>query len=451
MKKYFLYCFIALLPLCSCEKFLDEKPDKKLAVPTSVEDIQALLDEESTMNLNNQGPGEVSADNYFVTDAVLAAVPSVAQRSMYSWGADITFEEFPNHWSRLYDVVTVANIALENLDKLPAASADQVAWNNAKGSALLYRGKSFLMVIGGWTKAFDKSRATTELGIPLRLSSDYEIRSVRSNLQESYDRVIADLKASLEFLPERPQHPYRPSRVAAFGLLSRTYLMMAEFDSALIYAQKYLDISPALINFNTLNAGASFPVTKFNVESTMYSSIPVPGILSNTRARIDSTLFNSFETDDLRRTVYFRLNSDGTRSFKGSYAQAQSLFNAVATDEMYLVKAECLARKNEVAAAMDALNGLLITRWRENTFMPFTAASKEDAMNIILRERRKELIYRDLRWTDLKRLNLEPAYQVIVKRKINGAEIILGPNDNRYALPIPQPVINISGMQQNPR
>lgn len=69
----------------------------------------------------------------------------------------------------------------------------------------------------------------------------------------------------------------------------------------------------------------------------------------------------------------------------------------------------------------------------------------------ILTERRKELLFRDLRWMDLKRLNKEPAYETMLIRTFNGVTYTLKPNDPRYALPLPRNVINLTGMSQNPR
>ena len=71
-------------------------------------------------------------------------------------------------------------------------------------------------------------------------------------------------------------------------------------------------------------------------------------------------------------------------------------------------------------------------------------------MALILLERRKELLMRGLRWMDLKRLNMEGA-AITLTRTVNGQVYTLPPNDLRYALPIPEDVIAISGMQQNPR
>ncbi len=41
---------ILSLSLISCNKYLDEKPLKSLATPNSIEDLQALLEDNSIMN-----------------------------------------------------------------------------------------------------------------------------------------------------------------------------------------------------------------------------------------------------------------------------------------------------------------------------------------------------------------------------------------------------------------
>jgi len=57
---------------------------------------------------------------------------------------------------------------------------------------------------------------------------------------------------------------------------------------------------------------------------------------------------------------------------------------------------------------------------------------------------------RDLRWMDIKRLNKEGA-NISLRRTVNGITYSLQPNDNKFALPLPETIIRISGMTQNPR
>ena len=446
-----MYVFLMLVTLGSCKKFLDKKPDSKLQLPTTIEAVQGLLDFENTMNLQNPGTGEVSSDNYYVLDATFNGLSSQAVRNTYLWLDDITLNEYPNHWSRLYDVVTISNVCLESLEKIAPSLANQADWNNTRGSALLYRAKSLLTVTGYWTKAYDKNSAASDLGIPLRLNSDYEVVSTRASLKDSYDQIINDLKEAASLLPAVPKHVFRPSKPAAFGLLARTYLLMNMYDSAGIYADKYLALNSVLLNYNSLASAATYSFPLYNTEVCMHTVIFTPSILAVTRAIVDSMLYRSYVANDLRKTLYFKSIGNGTYSFRGSYNQSGTMFNGIVTDEVYLIKAECLAREGKVNEAMAMLNSLLLTRWKTGTFIPFTANSTLTALKIILAERRKELIFRDLRWMDLKRLNLESDFQITLNRRINGRDYTLLPNDNRYALPIPSSVIGMSGMTQNPR
>jgi hypothetical protein len=168
------------------------------------------------------------------------------------------------------------------------------------------------------------------------------------------------------------------------------------------------------------------------------------------RAKIDSSLYQSYSTNDLRKQLYFKNNNNGSYAFKGSYDGTSLLFSGVAVDEVYLIRAECLARTGNTTAALNDLNTVLEKRWKKGTFIPFTASTPGEALTLILTERRKELLFRGLRWSDIKRLNKEGA-SITLKRILNGQSFTLQPNDPRYALPIPEDIIELTGMPQNAR
>jgi hypothetical protein len=174
----------------------------------------------------------------------------------------------------------------------------------------------------------------------------------------------------------------------------------------------------------------------------------MPTTLTASKAKIDSTLIGSYNVNDLRKTLYFQ-NNNGVYSFRGSMSGAP-IFSGLATDEIYLIQAECKARKGDISGAMTDLNAILIKRWRNNTFVPYSAATPAEALNKVLEERRKELVFRCIRFSDIKRLNKDGA-NIIIRRKLNGVEYVLQPNSKRYALEIPQDVIEITGMAQNER
>jgi len=439
-----------MLFIVSCKKYLDAKPDKSLVVPTTLNDLQAILDYSSRMN-EGTSFGEASADNYYLNDDDYNTLSDEVKKA-YIW-ENFSYSDYPNDWARVYDVIYPSNLVLEGIEKIAPDAGNQVEWNNIKGSALVFRALSFLQGAFIFCKAYDPATSGKDLGLVLRLHSDFTAPSKRSTVEETYSQIINDLKEAAPLLPQTPVHPVRPSKAAAYGLLARTYLSMREYDSCQKYASLCLDIKHDLFDFNSItDINATFAFPQFNnevimatlINSAVYYSISQPFTL------VDSTLYSSYSDNDLRKYAFFEPTTTGY-NFKGSYSGTPwELFMGIATDEVYLMRAECYARNGDKDAALKDLNTLLESKWKAGTFVPFEAASATDALNLILAERRKELLFRNLRWMDIKRLNKEGA-NITLTRKVNGEVYTLPPNDNRYALPIPADIINSTGIQQNAR
>ena len=135
---------------------------------------------------------------------------------------------------------------------------------------------------------------------------------------------------------------------------------------------------------------------------------------------------------------------------KRGYSGTINAYSGLAMDEVYLNRAECLARSGNIVGAMNDLNTVLINRWKTGTYTNQTAVSQSDALQKILTERRKELLFRGLRWIDIKRFNKENAGWILT-RILNGTTYSLSPNSPLYVLPIPDNEISDSGITQNPR
>jgi tetratricopeptide (TPR) repeat protein len=433
---------------CGCKKYLDVKPDKKLVVPESLSDLQAILDYYPDM-LSDPGSDEVSADNYYLAQATYDALFTPGERRIYTWEKDKIFDEYSNGWSVAYKKIFDINTVLDNLEKINITQSNVADYNHIKGQALFLRAKAFFQVAVIWSLAYDAATAGSDLGIPLRLHADFTETSVRSRVQETYDRIISDLTNSIPWLPPKGIHVTRASKSAAYAYLAKVYLSMRMYEKAGAYADSCLQISNTLIDYNTLSATPSYPIPQFNAETILYSETG-DILLTDSRAKADSVLYASYAPNDLRKLLFFRNNGDGTFAFKGNYTGSSTQFGGMATDEVLLMRAECAARAGNKDAALSDLNTLLVKRWKTGTFVPVTAADAADALAKVLAEKRKELLFRSSRWMDIKRLNKEGA-GIILRRYINNQVYTLPPNDPRYALPLPEDVINLSGMPQNPR
>jgi hypothetical protein len=234
-------------------------------------------------------------------------------------------------------------------------------------------------------------------------------------------------------------------------------LAIGKYASALNYADQSLKLYDQLIDYNTLDVSSITPFDITNDETLYHSTLcyatsSVFGtyfLAPNTI--VDSSLYNSYSDDDLRKRLFFELSSNtNLPGIRFGYSRSINPFSGFATDELYLIKAECQARAGLVNDAMGTLNQLLVNRFETGKFTPYDAVTKQEAINIILRERRKELVFRGLRWQDLRRLNKEGS-NITLKRKLGTREYALSPNSNLYALPIPVQEINLSGVDQNPR
>lgn len=440
--------------LVSCKKYLDLKPDKKLTTPTTVQTLQGILDNYTYLNTSSSEAGEIAADNYYLTESGYLALRD-RMRDAYLWkpGLFTGMSRNSNDWVFEYNIVYNSNLVLDNIDNVQRNSINGFAWDNCKGSALLFRGKAFYEIAQIWTLAYDSSTANNDLGIPLRLTSDFNEKSLRANIQDTYSQIITDLKSSIPLLPNNSTHPFRPSKAAAYGLLARTYLTIGDYNTAKLYADSTLSIKKDLLDFNILNANEAFPFSGIqftNPEDIMHSwCIVTNWNIDMWDGVVDTTLYQSYMDADLRKTIYFDLNADGTHFFRGSYSGENGNYNGIAVDEIYFIRAECFARQGNIPASMYDLNMVMAKRWKAGTpFVPFTTSTAQGALNVVLIERRKELFNRMLRFTDIKRLNKKGA-NIIQKRIIQGQTYILPSNDPRYALPIPDDVIEHTGIQQN--
>ncbi len=446
--KSFIIIISSLLVLQSCTKFLDEKSDFRLTTPETLEDNQALLDRVTDILTNNASSGEVSSDDYYLTESDFQALPYEEDRRLYTWQPDrVSINQSEgNDWSYCFRTIYIANAVLYNIEKYHIANAD-----NIRGQALTIRAARYLDAAQVWCPVYNSSTATADLGLPLRLDPDMNIPSVRSNVQQTYNQIISDLRLAISILPDRQIAVTRPSKATALGLLARTYLFMGEYENALQNALLALELNNSLIDFNTLNAAASLPISNLNVEVVLRATMRLARPINSTLARISPSLYQLYDNNDLRKTVLFRTNSVGEVLFKGSYTGSSTgKIVGITTAELYLIASECYVRTNQIEKGLDKLNHLLANRYVSGTFVPLAITNQNIALNRVLKERRKELIFRGLRWADLKRLNRDGA-NILLSKTVNGQTYTLQPNDLRYAIAIPEEVVALSGIQKNRR
>lgn len=452
MKYIYLLLALPLLCLSSCEKFLAEKSDKKLTAPDRLPDLQALMNNYNIYSITDPAASEISADDYYLNDTEFNSLSRDSEKRKYTWQSTHLFEtgDKGNDWLSAYNLVYLANTILEKLREIKRTQENSATYDDIQGQAYFLRAKAYFNALQVWSLAYHPSTSSQTLGVVIREGTDFNKPSVRSSTEEGYEKVLDDLLKSVKLLSPTLLQATRPCRQAAYGYLSRVYLTMGNYDKAFHFADTCLSFGSELIDFNDLSPAVVYPITRFNKEVIYESFGGGPQILQNNRARIVSDLYNSYTDDDLRKQLYFRNNINGTYGWRGSFSGMSGSSTGITTDEQYLIRAECYARKGLNDLALGDLNTLLLKRYKKGTFRAYTTESVTDVKNLVLLERRKELVMRNLRWSDLKRLNAEGA-NIQLTRKINGETFELKANDPKYALEIPEDVVAIGGIIQNPR
>jgi hypothetical protein len=380
------------------------------------------------------------------------------EHNAYLWTKDIfQGQGLVEDWDIPYKQVFYANVVLEGLAGITMDNVNRQQWQNEQGAALFIRAYAFYNLAQLFAPVYDSQTAAADPGIPLRLHSDIKDPSVRASVKETYEQIIAGLRQASALLPAAVPmaNRNRPSKPAALAMLARVCLSMRAYEQAGLYADSALQAYSTLIDYNTLSSESYLPFTRLNAE-TLYQS----NFLTYTQALaaivfqgciVDSALYRSYAPGDLRRSIFYLINGEGQPNMKGGYAGIIYPFSGLATDELYLARAECAARAGQTSQALDDLNTLLLHRCQPGTFVPLTSTTPVAALDTILAERRKELAFRGLRWTDLRRLNKE-GRNITITRQLNGVLYQLAPNSPLYTLPIPPDIIGFNpNMKQNPR
>ncbi|MEO8583361.1 MAG: RagB/SusD family nutrient uptake outer membrane protein, partial [Flavitalea sp.] len=385
MKKLLVLFLIFILGSSCSKEWLDERSNKGQTTPSNLDDLQQILNNADILNGINTGMSlvellESGTDDHILSqylyDILAPYQPDVF--NAYIFAPDIfSGKTDMDVWNIPYQRVYIANVVLDKLKEL--TTQDMISYNRIKGEALFHRVNSFYWLSQTYMEAYDATNAKTKPGVPVRLVADPNAKTRRSTMEETYAQMIADAKESLQNCPVTATNPFHPSAAAAAGLLARIYLSMQDYPNALHYADTALEMKNELMDFNTLDTSAYNPIPQYNKE-IIWSDVTPSTVFNPAFNTVDTLLFNTYASNDLRTYVYFKNRTDDLHAFNGNYSGSESLFAGIATDELWLIRAECEARQNEVNLAMSDLNHLLVNRFSMGTFIPLAALDAPDAL-----------------------------------------------------------------------
>ncbi len=448
MKINYVY-MLTLFLIWGCEGFLDERPNKSILIPTTVADIRALLDNDSDLNVV-PGFGLLSSDDLWITDDGWASLSTPAEQNAYIWEKDIWAGAESADWSRMYHQIFIANVALDQLDRLSQSQEVE----SLRGEALFHRAHAHFMLAQIFSPVYHPENASSTFGIPLRMNSEILERSPRAELDAFYEAVLQDLEEAYSILPETQQLKTRPSKLSAKALEARVHLVMGNYELAGSAADLVMgNPTLSLMDYSSLDSTARYPFAKYNSEVVFHSvilSYSFSGV-GNVNVWINPDIYGSYEEGDLRKVLYGLKRANGGFSFKGQYTGNFGRFGGIGLDEIYFIKMESLTRTGQATAALDLLNEFLETRFDEEKFTLLDVDVTQGLLEVILEEKRKSLVYRGINWIDLRRLNQDEDLKRLISREWMGEKIELNSGSKKYVLPIPQNELNSNPITQTDR
>lgn len=458
MRHIYLFIIVGIFFTGCGKEFLDIKREAHQVVPKELKDYQGLLDRESVLARTSVYLKFLGTDEFITSDDKINALSPTLEwaKRAYTWQKDIFMDnETSNDWEGSFERILYANMAME----VSNTNASQAEKDEVIGQALFHRAWNYYHLVTTFCDVYRPGQNKTKLGLPLRTEYDITARPQRSNLEETYRFIEDDLLKAEKLMYNKTDNIYRSDASSSRALLAKLYLEMEDYEKALKYALLYLNEHNSLMDYNLL-AGLDLRYTfsmhyygEGNPEVTLHIWNTTNALIANSRHDMKSTLYPLFEDSDLRKEAFFYKEPDGRITFKGSYLGSGAYFTGIATDEIYLLVAECYARKNDKTNAAKYLNDLLINRHKKGTFEPldFGNWNEEKILKRIILERQKELCWRGTRWADLKRYNKDPRLKTTLSRTMLGQNYVLEPNDPRWIWPLPPNEVLHGGLAQNQR
>ncbi|MET6996326.1 RagB/SusD family nutrient uptake outer membrane protein [Chitinophaga defluvii] len=445
-----------LLPallLAGCDKYLDVKNSSSTIIPNRVSELEAIMDNPAVVALNSIPAQQERISDYSILTPDAFAALSDEERNEYLFNVQPEDLTVSSTWTSAYKKIFSCNVVLDLLPTVKDGLTQRGL--QLKGHALYYRGFTHFMLLEHFSMPYNKETADKDPGIPIKKNPAEGDKTVRSTVAGSYKSILEDLDEAVRLLPAREPLLTRPDKLAAHAVLARIYLVRGEYDKARDHASEVLSVTSYVDDYNTRDLGLPLPFN-YNMEEIIIPHSGVGPMFSDPRkSLVTPAFYQSYDEDDLRKTGLFTVNAPDNIVFKGSYTGwvSAAMFVGTTVPEMLLIRAECWARGGDADKAMKDLNDLLQHRYKKEHFQLRTASGADDALMQVITERKKELPFRGLRAMDLRRLGNDPRFAVTLERTItvNGQTFTatLRPGSNRYALPIPKTVIDLTGIEQN--
>ena len=454
-----LFTFISVGLLSSCQKYLDEKPIDSVPEETVFSSMVGL---QNAITGAYAGVSPAVEDEIYqtalVTDEAMLPTENNTGRGVivYRWQYDAgTGGEASVSFRDFYFALNRVNKILDNIEGVPVNDAtEETTKKQIEGEALALRAYCHFELLKSFAAGFNAS----DLGVTYMSTSVVGSPS-RNSTGEVFTKAKADIAAALPLLPASSTQNTRFTRNAAIALQAHIALYEKDWDAAINYSSQLISAVPLATQaqFQSIWKDQSIAEVIWKFKRNVGDARIGDTYFDRTQNKIiyapSKELRDTYDqVKDVRYNAYV-LDLGGGRytlnKYRGGDPANVNLadIKVFRAGEIYLIRAEAYAEKNDLTAGAADLNSL--RRARITGYVDEVFATKDELINAIMLERFKELAFEKSRYFDLKR-RLLPITR-IPEDAINALGAVnLDQSKREYLMPIPLAEINANkNMQQN--
>jgi tetratricopeptide (TPR) repeat protein len=459
-----LVLLVVALSQVSCNEYLYILP-KGQKIPTTLADFEAWRREErGTYDGNIHRVDAANAinllnDNYY-SPARLNFEPLT--KANYMWDENANRIDLNNADETMYygsyASISACNLVIEHAPT--ATECTDTERNEVMAYAKVLRAMNYFNLVNFYADTYEKSTASEKKGVPVITSAKINAPHQQLTIQGVYDFILNDLKEAVPYLKSTSPTPLHPNLGAVYAFYARVYLQMGNYPEALEYAELALAENDALYDWTDYYADHSGKIE----DPDEYTPMPSPaghyyvenyifryGASSSQDAENPVSVERKarFENGDARAAARWKEQTVEGEMYCESTTSGFFNVGGIMTVEVYLIKAECLARDGKYDLAMAALNTVREKRILAAKYTPLSASTEEEAINYIRRTKDNELILTLIPFADARRYNLDPKYARTLSKTVvideNPQTLTLLPTSHLWTMPFPMEAIKNPG------
>lgn len=375
-----------------------------------------------------------------------------------------------DRYTSIYKNINNYNIIINKIDAATGSDRDKA---RVKAEATLLRAYMYYLAATIYARQYDESYAANTGGIVY--SDNYDVSyKLQLPLGDIWNKILDDCKDEyIALLPDDASFN-RCTRATGNAIKAKVLFQMKRYSDALPYAQEAIRLNPNIEDRRKINDTGQWKHTYEDPSNMIFigttgaspAAVPVYEQLSIETA-------GSFEPGDMVKdyactyantTPYY--GNPNYMFWSPSYGRVYSGINGsliCATGSVYLnpwgitvermmyLAAECMIRADMITDGMNIINDIREKRIHPDSYSPFSASSKAEAMEVLQKVKFIENIGSYENFFDHKRWNSETDYRKTITRDLGDlGTFSVSPESSLWIMPIPTQVfINNPNVKPN--